>query len=81
MGQVVFSPATTLKGVFMIKRMCILGLGVVLLVVFTQSLGFSKGRSNEIGDLDQVIKNQERILSKLDEIKKELYIIKIRASG
>ena len=32
-------------------------------------------------DLDQVIKNQEQILRELAEIKKELYVVKIRASN
>ncbi len=54
-------------------------LAVFFLTAFAGFIGTAKAEGDSV-KLDQVIRSQNQILTKLDEIKAELAIVKVRAS-
>ena len=54
-------------------------ISTLFLVVFFSTIALS-ARAEESEKLDRVLANQEQILSKLDEIKSELSVVKVRAT-
>ncbi len=66
------------------KRWAILILLTVMFIFSDKALfadGASAGSQDSSQKLNQVIENQGKILTKLDEIKAELEVIKVRASN
>ncbi len=62
------------------KHLCLCLVSIVFLLVFSKSLALADDGVNS-QKLDQVLQNQKEILQKLDEVKAELQIVKIRATN
>ncbi len=66
------------------KKWIIIAVIGVMLMGLTGSVTFArdkKSSSSSKSEMGQIIKNQEKIMSTLQEIKKELQIIKIRTTS